>query len=136
MNGVMVRGLSASVAGLVLIISGCTAAQSIDPPPPSAPPPSSQAGPLPADCADRIAESEQASAALEQARPGSIVCLSGDGLQNAELEVTTSGTPQQPITIVADGATIRSMNVKADYVIIEGLTLRDGDGLTMAGRGL
>ena len=52
------------------------------------------------------------------------------------LQMTTSGTPQQPIAIVADGATIRGLRVRADYVVIEGLTLRDGDGLTMTGRGL
>jgi parallel beta-helix repeat protein len=62
--------------------------------------------------------------------------LSGDGLRDAELEMTASGTPQQPITIVADGATMRGLRVKADHVVIEGLTLRDGDGLTMTGRGL
>ncbi len=136
MNGVTVRGLFATVVGLVLIVSGCTAGQSVDPPPPGAPPPSKQAGPLPADCGDRITESERASEALAQLRPGSMVCLTGDGLQDAELEVTVSGTPQQPITIVADGATMRSMNVKADYVVIQGLTLQDGEGLTMKGRGL
>ena len=128
------RCVVATLIGLVLIVSGCTAAP--DAPPPGGPPPTNQVGPLPADCADRIIEPEQASAALAQAQPGSRMCLSGDGLHDAELEVTASGTPQQPITIVADGATMRSMNVEADYVIIEGLTLRDGDGLTMAGRGL
>jgi len=86
--------------------------------------------------ADRVTEPGQASAALQRVRPGSIVCLSGDGLADAELEVTTSGTPQQPITIVADGATLRTLNVNADYVVVQGLTLRDGDGLTMTGRGL
>jgi parallel beta-helix repeat protein len=50
--------------------------------------------------------------------------------------MTASGTAEQPITIVADGATIRSMRVRAEYVVIHGLTLRDGDGLTMTGRGL
>ena len=55
---------------------------------------------------------------------------------NAELEVRSSGTAQQPITVIADGATMRSINVEADYVVIQGLTLRDGDGLTMTGRGL
>ena len=56
-----------------------------------------------------MTEPGQASAALQQVRPGSIVCLSGDGLAGAELEVTTSGTPQQPITIIADDATIRNV---------------------------
>ncbi len=137
-TGVVGRCLFAMVVGLVLIVSGCTATQSTSPPPPAAPPPSNEVGPLPADCADRITESDQASAALARVRPGSTVCLSGDGFTDAELEVTTSGTRQQPITITADGATVRSLNVKADYVVIQGLTLRDGDGdgLTMTGRGL
>jgi len=132
--GVRVRWLCATMIALALIISSCTAAPG--PSLPGAPPPSNQVGPLPAECAGRITEPDQASAALQRVRPGSIVCLSGDGLADAELEVTTSGTPQQPITIVADGATMRSLNVNADYVVIQGLTLRDGDGLTMAGRGL
>ncbi|MGH3898153.1 MAG: right-handed parallel beta-helix repeat-containing protein [Pseudonocardiaceae bacterium] len=136
MTGVVGRCLFAMVVGLVLVVSGCTATQSTSAPPPAAPPASNEVGPLPADCADRITESDQASAALARVRPGSTVCLSGDGLTDAELEVTNSGTRQQPITIIADGATMRSMNVKADYVVIQGLTLRDGDGLTMTGRGL
>ncbi|MDQ2790176.1 MAG: right-handed parallel beta-helix repeat-containing protein [Actinomycetota bacterium] len=136
MNGDTIRGLFATVIGLVLITSSCTAAPSVNPPPPAAPPPSNQAGPLPADCADRITEPEQARAAVAQVRPGSMLCLAGGGLTDVELEVTTSGTPQQPITIVADGATMRGMTVKADYVVIQGLTLRDGSGLTMTGRGL
>ena len=132
----MARCLSATVIGLALIVSGCTVGERPDAPPPSAPPPSNQAGPLPADCADRITDPEQASDALAQAQPGTAVCLSGDGLQDAELEMTTSGTPQQPITIVADGATMRSLSVRGDHVVVQGLTLRDGDGLTMTGRGL
>ncbi|MGH3935687.1 MAG: right-handed parallel beta-helix repeat-containing protein [Pseudonocardiaceae bacterium] len=136
MSDVTIRSMFATVVGLALIVSGCTVTQRPDPPPPAGPLPSNQAGPLPADCADRITEPEQASAALEQVRPGGRVCLSGDDLTDVELEVTSSGTAQQPITIVADGVTARSMDVKADYVVIQGLTLRDGDGLTMAGRGL
>ncbi|MDQ4009453.1 MAG: right-handed parallel beta-helix repeat-containing protein [Actinomycetota bacterium] len=126
----------ATLIGLVLVVSGCTGDQRPDAPLPSAPPPSNQAGPLPADCADRITDSEQASGALAQAQPGTTVCLSSDGLRDAELEMVTSGTPQQPITIVADGATMRSLRVRADHVVIQGLRLRDGDGLTMSGRGL
>jgi parallel beta-helix repeat protein len=135
------RWLGTSVIGLVLVLSGCTAGQPVDSPlpdnaPPGAPPPSNQAGPLPPGCASTATKTEQAATALAQVQPGTTVCLSGDGLRDAELEVTSSGTPQQPITIVADGATIRSLRVKADYVVIQGLTLKDGDGLTMEGRGL
>jgi parallel beta-helix repeat protein len=73
---------------------------------------------------------------LAQLRPGSTVCLSGDRLTDAELAVTTSGTPDKPIVIIGNGVTMRSINVKADYVVIQGVTLKDGDGLTMEGRGL
>ncbi|MGH3873369.1 MAG: right-handed parallel beta-helix repeat-containing protein [Pseudonocardiaceae bacterium] len=119
--------------GLMLIVSGCTAAET---PPPGGLAPANPVGPLPAECAERITDPKRAGEAVAQARPGSLVCLSGADLRDAELEVTESGTPQQPITIVADGATIRSLRVDADFVVIEGLTMRDGDGLTMAGRGL
>jgi parallel beta-helix repeat protein len=138
MIGVRHRWLGATMIGLALIVGGCTAA-----PGPSLPgagsnagPPSSEVAPLPATCADKVTEADQANAALQRAQPGSVVCLSGEGLAAAELEVTTSGTAQQPITIVGDGATIRSVNVKADYIVIQGLTMRDGDGLTMTGRGV
>ncbi|MGH4010447.1 MAG: right-handed parallel beta-helix repeat-containing protein [Pseudonocardiaceae bacterium] len=125
-----------AVIGLVLLVSGCTAAQSTSPPPPAEPPPSNEVGPLPEDCANEITEPEQASAVLARAQPGSTVCLSGDAFTDAELEVASSGTRQQPIRIISDGTTMRSVDVKADYVVIEGLTLKEGDGLTMAGRGL
>lgn len=129
-----VVGLLATTIGSALILTGCTAVPG--PPPPGAPPPTNRAGPLPPECTTRITDPDQARAALRQVRPGSLVCLSGEGLRAAELTVTTSGTPQQPITIVADAATMRSMTVSADHVVIQGLTLRDGDGLTMTGRGL
>jgi parallel beta-helix repeat protein len=128
------RWLCTTLIGLVLIISGCTATPG--PSPPGGPAPTNQAGPLPAGCASRITEPDQASAALRRVQPGGMVCLTGDGLTGAELTMTASGTPQQPITIVADGATIGSLEVRADYVVIQGLMLRDGDGLTMTGRGL
>ncbi len=137
--GVKPHWLGATMIGLALIVGGCTAAPGPAPPgagPPGAEPPSSQVAPLPAECADRVTEPDQANAALQRARPGSVVCLSGEGLAGAELQVTTSGSAAQPITLVGDGATMRSVDVKADYVVIQGLTLRDGDGLTMTGRGL
>jgi len=127
-------GLFTTMIGLMLIISGC--AQAPGPPPAGGPPPSPPSGPLPAECVNRVTEPQQASAALQQVQPGGIVCLSGDGLTDAELEVRTSGTSQQPIKIVSDGARMRSINVQADYVVIQGLALEDGDGLTMTGRGL
>ena len=133
-RGVLPRWVYVTVIGLTLIISGCTAAPGRAPQ--GGPPPSASAGALPSECTGPITNPDQASAALRQAGPGALVCLSGDGLTDAELVLTHSGTPQQPITVIADGATARSMTIKADYVVIQGLTLRDGDGLTMTGRGL
>ncbi|MGH3973040.1 MAG: hypothetical protein ACRDS9_06915 [Pseudonocardiaceae bacterium] len=86
--GVRVRWLCAVMIGLALLTSSCTAAPG--PSLPGGPPPSNQVGPLPAECANGVTEPDQASAALQRARPGSIVCLSGDGLAGAELEGTTS----------------------------------------------
>jgi parallel beta-helix repeat protein len=125
------------VVGLTLIVSGCTAGSPdghVLPPP--AAPPTSHAGPLPSDCTSTVTDSAQATSALARLRPGATMCLSGDRLTGAELVVTTSGTPEQPVTITANGATLRSINIKADYVVIQGVTLSDGDGLTMEGRGL
>ncbi|PZS29044.1 MAG: hypothetical protein DLM61_13590 [Pseudonocardiales bacterium] len=132
------RLLGTMIVGLTLIVSGCTAGSPDGHalPPPAAPPPTSHAGPLPSYCTSTVTDSEQATSAVARLRPGNTMCLSGDRLTGAELAVTTSGTPEQPITITADGASLRSINIKADYVVIQGVTLKDGDGLTMEGRGL
>jgi hypothetical protein len=129
-----ITGLFAAMISLALIVAGC--ANTAGPPPSSGPPPSNQAGPLPPECVNRVTDSHQANAAVQRVRPGGIVCLSGEGLTAAELVVRSSGTAQQPVTIIADGGTMRSLNVEADYVVIQGLTLRDGDGQTVTGRGL
>ncbi|MGH3910599.1 MAG: right-handed parallel beta-helix repeat-containing protein [Pseudonocardiaceae bacterium] len=134
MTDVAARSLLAMVIGLALAVSGCTTGQSGMPPPGA--PPTRQVRPLPPDCPSKITEPGQAMTALAQVLPGEKVCLSGDGLAGAELTVTTSGTPREPITVVADGATVRSLNVEADHVIVDGLSLMDGDGLTLKGRGL
>lgn len=126
------------VIGLLLMVSGCTAAPddvgsfpNTQSAPPVAPPPSSQTG-----CTSTLSEPDQAASVLARLRPGNALCVRGDRLRSAELVVTTSGTAEQPITIVGDGGTLRSINVQADYVVIRGVTLNDGDGLTMTGRGL
>ena len=135
MSWVVIRSLSARsllvvVMGLALLAAGCTGG------PPEGERPPRQVRPLPADCSTRVVDPGVAMATLAQVLPGEKVCLSGDGLADAELTVRTSGTSQQPITIVADGAPVRSLNVEADHVIVDGLSLIDGAGLTMKGRGL
>lgn len=121
--------LAATIA-LALLIGGCSTE------PPSAAAPTHRVDPLPADCPGTITDPVLAMAALAQVRPGGKVCLSGDGLADAQLVLRISGTPRQPITVVADGAVVRSLDVEADNVVVEGLALVGGDGLTMAGHGL
>lgn len=50
--------------------------------------------------------------------------------------MTSSGTPGEPITLVSDGVTVRSIDVDADYVTVEGLTFDGGDGLNLKGDGI
>jgi parallel beta-helix repeat protein len=123
-----VRFLGATVIGLMLILSGCTA-QSPDHhalPPPGAPPPTSHAGALPADCTSTVTDRAQAASVLPRLRPGNTVCLSGDRLADAELAVTTSGTPEQPITILANGLTMEGHGLVARNNVIYNATM---DGL-------
>ncbi|MGH3929906.1 MAG: right-handed parallel beta-helix repeat-containing protein, partial [Pseudonocardiaceae bacterium] len=122
--------LITAVAGLMLIVGGCGST-----PPPDASP-TRQNRQLPADCTTRIGDPERAQMALAQALPGETVCLQGNDLTDAELDMVASGTPNEPITIVADGAVVRSLDINADYVIVDGFSLFDGAGLDMKGRGL
>ncbi|MGQ0774025.1 MAG: right-handed parallel beta-helix repeat-containing protein [Pseudonocardiales bacterium] len=130
MTAVGAAYLITAVIGLMLIVSGCGSA-----PPPDASP-TRQNRQLPADCTTRIGDPERAKTALAQALPGETVCLQGNSLTEAELDMVASGTPSEPITVVADGAIVRSLDITADYVIVDGFSLFDGAGLTMKGHGL
>lgn len=64
------------------------------------------------------------------------MCFTGDRLGDLAIEMTASGTPDKPITLVADGTTARSIDINADYVTVDGFTLADGDGLNLKGDGI
>jgi hypothetical protein len=89
----------------------------------------------PSECRETIVDSGLAQAALDSARPGSRVCLSGDGLSQAELTMTVSGTQDEPIVVSGDNAVLRGLNVRADHVVVESLMFVDGSGLTLQGEG-
>jgi hypothetical protein len=76
------------------------------------------------------------SAALDTASPGDTVCFSGAELAETDLTMRTSGTPDKPITLAADGATVHSVDISADHVIMAGFSVAYGDGVLLRGSGL
>lgn len=124
------------VLGL-LIVAGCTTSPPEDSEAfPELVSPAPRASGLPDDCDDTISDPGAASGALASAAPGDTVCFTGDRLGDLVIEMTNSGTPDEPITLVADGTTMRSIGINADYVTVDGFTLVDGDGLNLKGLGI
>lgn len=74
--------------------------------------------------------------ALDAARPGDQICLGGPGLASANLKITRSGGPGNPVRVVSDGAEVQDLSVLASNVEVAGFTLRDGGGLSLRGGGL
>jgi hypothetical protein len=67
---------------------------------------------------------------------GDTVCFSGTDLADAEVALTRSGSLAAPIRLIATGASVRSVQINADYVIMEGFTVADGDGVLLKGTGI
>jgi hypothetical protein len=75
--------------------------------------------------------------ALADASPGATICVTGEGLRDAALEVRTSGTVDDPVTLMGEGSTpVRSVTVTADHVVVQGFAAVGGDGIALAGTGL
>ncbi|MGH3868438.1 MAG: right-handed parallel beta-helix repeat-containing protein [Pseudonocardiaceae bacterium] len=68
--------------------------------------------------------------------PGDTVCFSGGELTGTDVTMTKSGTTQAPIKLVSDGATVRSVQITADHVTLEGFTVANGDGVLLRGTGI
>lgn len=121
------------LAGLTV---GCTSSPE-DPqlPPEGAPPPPRSSG-LPSDCTTIVSDPGQAPTAVAAALPGDTVCFTGGRLADVAIEMTASGIPGKPISLVADGTTMRAIGINADHVVVQGFTLSDGDGLSLKGTGL
>lgn len=90
----------------------------------------------PGGCPTIITDPGVAQRAVETARPGDRVCLSGTELASATLRITASGTPGAPVQVLSDGAQLQGIDVRANQVEIAGFTLRDGGGLSLRGGGL
>ena len=83
-----------------------------------------------------MSDPDQAVAVLGRAKPGDNVCFTGERLADLTLRMGVSGTADNPISLIADGTVVRSIDVDADHVTVEGFTVSDGDGLNLQGTGL
>ena len=133
--GVLTGGRGAPLLGMagaavVLLVAGCTAAEDPVPLPSAAP----SFGAL--DCTVTVDATGPAEEALAAAEPGSTVCITGDDLRDADFVLSRSGEPGRPIVVAADGAQVRSVSVQADFAVVQGFAVVDGEGITLSGRGL
>lgn len=130
-----VSGWSIALLGLVLLAAGCTSAGQSS---------SADQGPstdqirpsLPPGCTHTITRAGDAPATLAAAAPGDTLCFSGGDLADADMTMTRSGTVDAPIRLVADGATVQSLQITADHVVLESFTVASGDGVLLKGTGI
>lgn len=117
---------------LALLLSGC----SDDGGPPASPSGNAASGNA-ADCTVTAAGEDDLARALTDAAAGSTICVTGDGLRDADLMVRTSGTGEEPVSVLGEGSTpVRSVTVTADHVVVQGFAAVEGDGIALAGTGL
>jgi hypothetical protein len=119
---------SIGLLALVLLTAGCTAA--------GQGPSATQSRPSFPGCTHTITRADDALAALAAAAPGNTLCFSGGDLADADVTMTRSGTADAPIRLVADEATVRSVQITGDHVILEGFTVADGAGMLLKGTGI
>jgi Right handed beta helix region len=116
-----------------LLAGGCSPA----PVPRATPPPSPGAVPRPVpkptNCTQSLTEATSAQRALDQAVPGERLCIVGQYVQGASLRLASSGTPQQPIHLESDGATLTTLRITADNVVVEGFDTDGGEGIKARG---
>jgi parallel beta-helix repeat protein len=133
------------LVGLVVVLvaaAGCASAPQVSGPAQPNPDtgvarPAPPRGAFPAGgCARTLRDPASAQQALDTAVPGAQICLSGPGFTSAELTLHRSGIPGKPIQVLSDGATLRSITVTANQVVVAGFVLRGGDGLSLEGAGL
>ncbi|MDQ2789087.1 MAG: right-handed parallel beta-helix repeat-containing protein [Actinomycetota bacterium] len=90
----------------------------------------------PPNCTRTLTRADEVPGALGAVSPGDTACFSGGDLAGAEVTMTRSGTAAAPIRLVSDGATVRSVQITADHVYLEGFTVANGDGVLLKGTGI
>jgi hypothetical protein len=118
---------------LALLLSACTGNGGS--PAPSSSPPGASGDP--AGCTATATGEDDVAQALAGAAPGSTICVTGEGLRDADLVVRASGAENRPVVLVGEGSTpVRSVTVTADHVVVQGFAAVGGDGITLSGTGL
>ncbi|MGH3866641.1 MAG: right-handed parallel beta-helix repeat-containing protein [Pseudonocardiaceae bacterium] len=87
----------------------------------------------PPECDHTVTRVDDVPAILDVASPGSTVCFAGHDLAGAEVTMNRSGTAQAPIRLRSEEATVHSIHVTADHVVVEGFTVTGGDGIFLTG---
>jgi hypothetical protein len=73
---------------------------------------------------------------LDAAAPGNLLCFSGSDLADTTVIMTQSGTAAAPIRLVSEGATVHEVQIKANYVTVDGFTVTGGGGVLLEGTGI
>jgi hypothetical protein len=122
-----IRTLAARLIALsLLLMTGCAGAPENRP----------GAHNLPSGCTSTITRTDDAAAALDAALPGHTICFTGANLTDADVRMTRSGSAGSPIRLVSDGATVDSVHIKADHVVVEGFIVAGGEGMLLQGTGI
>ena len=116
-----------------VLVAGCGATAEE---PPQVPVPSAPSSVAPVDCGVTLSGPDDAERALAAAGPGSILCVTGEGLADADLVLERSGSADEPIVLAGEDATVRSVVVRGDFVVVQGLRTTGGTGIELEGRGL
>lgn len=88
------------------------------------------------DCAVDAEGPEEVQQAMADAHGGTTICVRGDTLGETDLVVEASGTRDRPVVLAAEGAQVRSIAVRGDFVVIQGFAVVDGEGIDVRGQGL
>jgi hypothetical protein len=123
----LVTSVSNVAAAALALVAGCQ---------PSVEPGRQEPRQVEADCWRTVSDASAAASALAIIEPGQRLCLSGDGLAEADLSVDRSGKEGAPVILSGFRTPVRSIEINADQVVVQGLTLVGEGGLEMSGRGL
>jgi hypothetical protein len=105
------------------------------PGPSQSPPPGPDQG-RPPPCDRTLTRADEVPAALDGVTPGTTLCFTGGDFGGTYVLLTHPGGANQPITLVSDGAAVRSIHITGDHVVVEGFTVTGGDGIFLRGADL